>query len=410
METQIMCFTCGTHIGRKIEIVKRYGEYPLFLSPQDALDKSQVKKECCRMTVMAQSGVEERVRAAGYPVTGDTGVMTVRISEGLEYPTTEALRKPMILSESPIKFAENMGTANWSFYSGPKSGMILQKHAVKGTHYYEKPKAPARGTVPESFSEIFIPGWDITNPDSYPKTEWMNVLRPEDKVIFIPIAPFSDLMVKFEPKRVANEKRPQVNSVAALITDIAAFVNEYRKNLNEMLLKRVPAIVDNPDLILQIFHSPLSLRDAYGGKMDFRKLSKGPEPNSIVLEFDKMKNPDYHNVPKHSKFISRMENYIKDFTVSSLEEEDKLSLILSKGDTEIVLDFEAFEINAEQSETTDILLDMTVRSVVHSRLEKQIFMIVFSRDSTIAVLSVLGPVTGTKDGANLDIMYPFGDE
>lgn len=404
-----MCFTCGYHIGPVIDRVKRFEE-TLYLSPQDAIDKAQVKKECCRMTVAAQSGVEERVRAVGRPVTGPLGVMTVEIPEGATYPSQTILRKPLEAPERTVKLANNLGMADYTVYQAIKPGMNLQKEVARGSSVFDRPKKPLAESGPPSFMSIFVPGWDIANPISYPKVEWLYNLRPEDKPIYIAVAPFSDSMVKFMPKRDEEKKKVPVNIVQKLVHDLAVFVKSPSEIAQSVILKKTPVAAQHPDLLLQIFEkidteTAISLSEVYGNKMIIRKVSKYPGGEGIILEFDVAKNLPYHQEPKYSSFVGRLENQIKGKEVVDAEDTTE-GLILSLEDN-IELKIESYDIYAEKDTATSILIERRVRSVVLSRSLPNTFMIVFAKGEELAVLVVTGLLTGSKDDKALDIVYPF---
>lgn len=420
MEQQIACFTCGYRIGPVFEKIRRWQDEVLFLSPQDALDKAQVKKECCRMTVMAQSGVEERVRAVGRPTTGEKGVMTVEVPSETSYPYVKPIRVRPAVQTGESRLAENLenrGSAGWTIYEGPKPGMILQPEVAKGSYFRDSSKPPLAEKTPETFSQILISGWNIVSPDSYPLQDWLNVIRPEDKVVYIPVAPFSDIMVRFQYSKDSTTKVAAKNTVREFVHELAAFTRSPNATVQAEVLKSA-TVVQHGDLLLKIFEKEaneekISLSDVYGGKMQLTKTTKGPKPGSIVLVFDTHVNAPYHPEPKHSAFVSKLENYIKRSIVDSVEEtpEGGLNLTLAQESGfhtgTFVLSIEEFDIKAIGSNNTEDLLNAVVRSVVLSKMDRRKFMIVLSIDEKIMVLECMGPVTGTKDGLALDIVYPF---
>lgn len=414
METQIACFTCGYRIGPTIEKVKKYEE-KLFLTPQDAIDKAQIKQECCRMTIMAQSGVEERVRAAGRPVTGPNGIMTVEIPEGIQYPEISYERTPKPKPQTGADLAKNTGKASWTFFSAGKTGLTLKREVAKSrgetTFFQDRAKPPHAESMPQTFFSIFIEGWDLTNRDSYPKPEWGNVEVLPNRAIFIPVAPFSDFMVKFVPDKNST--------VRDLITKLANFVTSPNKTVQAVLLKKTPAIKEYPDLIEELLmkasnEDHISLSEVYGGKMDILRKSKGPEPNSIILEFDNMKNPPHYSIPKYTKFISRLENYLKNLVIRDASNtiEGGIVLKLYENDNEddekaIELTIKGVDIMAESDETTEGLTGSIVKSVVHSRNNERSFYIVLSEGEKYILLKIEGMIEGIKDRKTLDIVYPF---
>lgn len=93
---QDVCFTCSQPIKNKLYEYERYRNV-YGLSRTDAADKTQFTNICCRTTAFGQTGVEERVKAAGIVSTVNN---EIRVQDIKEYPTTRVQR---VKGEGPFK-------------------------------------------------------------------------------------------------------------------------------------------------------------------------------------------------------------------------------------------------------------------------------------------------------------------
>ena len=171
MEQQIVCFGCGTQINTGYANYYRYKQ-DLGLSTEDALDKAQIRTQCCRMTLAGSSQVAERVRAAGRPITEKNQRVVVDVAN---YPTFHVERKEKVrikqaTEEEDITELEEFSQATFTEYVNvvkpiPKETVIRPSaHKIK----VEQQITIQPGSRTYARVGFESSGWNMAEPDEYP--------------------------------------------------------------------------------------------------------------------------------------------------------------------------------------------------------------------------------------------------
>ncbi len=262
MEQQIRCFTCGFVTTSKY---RHYEDYrrDLGLGPDDALDKAQILKKCCRMTILSQTDIAERVRAAGRPITGSSGKSTV--VDVSDYPILKIERREEINLDNIITIAPNqVEIASFTDYTGYKPGIskipkptIVKPSAnvVKGERAEPRPTRVVNYGVHELITMINRTKvwnkpkvWNLLNPDSFPLQDILDLpFAPENVDMKIMMEGGHFIEAEIE----SHDENDKVRTVSDFLNLLSDFVLQRVPKLFGRIFK-VPLFINSPNRILSI--------------------------------------------------------------------------------------------------------------------------------------------------------------
>ena len=296
-------------------------------------------------------------------------------------------------------------------------------------------------SLPECLSAVV----DLTDPTTFKNPELFGVRFVDPPEVYIPIAPFSHDHIKAVYEEGSTFEK--------VLQDFADITTRPEEVLHRKLLQS-KAILNYPDVLLDMFEARMkdveeknqfiTLQQVWG-HMRVRKASAArggecsleiidpPIPGwlsslgEVVRKIDRsiIQQTDTEGVfdmtsgtiqvfipqttvSKYAAYITTLGTAIKEREVTSASEnlEDQIVLELDNG---IVLTFDGLEIVTEIGEPSIESMERAiVRTVVHSRKQENIFMIVLKKKAEIFVLKVTDKLTVTEGGNQaLKYDYPF---
>tara|TARA_R110001632_G_scaffold67017_8_gene157646 strand:- start:893 stop:2005 length:1113 start_codon:yes stop_codon:yes gene_type:complete len=151
MEVQIKCFTCGKVIAPFIGDYWYYRE-DFGLDEENAIDKTNLQKDCCRLTLYGQTKIADKVHAAG-GVKGDAK----------PFPNTKINEK----SQGVVEYGEE-GTISYTKYSRRVKGFSrLAPTVIKLKEDRDEP----RNILLKMETD-----WDISDIKNYPNQKDLDMI------------------------------------------------------------------------------------------------------------------------------------------------------------------------------------------------------------------------------------------
>lgn len=265
LEPQVRCFTCNSVINPKMRLYAAYRR-DLKLSRSDAADKAQLFNMCCRTTTFAQTGVEERMYAAGRLETVNN-VKVVR--EVSDYPEIKPVR---VEKEGPYKFktvqlAPKFDQVINSFqsYGGINPGIKKVPEAkVAFSFRPPEPKVPKRTNKLSLINDISsYPNkiWSLSDISTFPQEDLETPFCSKAITVALktPLLESHTVTLKFEA---------HVKTVEALEV-LRTAVLEPRAELFQLAIES-PEVLTRPDVL------DIVLKDAREGQnVTMFELNKG---------------------------------------------------------------------------------------------------------------------------------------
>ena len=193
MLNQVRCFSCNSEISNKYDNYFRYKK-ELGLSTEDALDKTQIRNLCCRVTVQTTTEVSERVLAAGRPET--TGLKRT-VVDAFPYPIAKPERKEHVKITQAFAESESVPSSKVTVTEYVNELRPYPKETVVKT----KPRiipSPTKGEA--NFARLIFEKarWDASDPATFPIEKFGDLpFWPADVVYQIPVLYHSKKTTKF---------------------------------------------------------------------------------------------------------------------------------------------------------------------------------------------------------------------
>lgn len=297
MLQQVRCFGCGTEISNKYDNYLRY-KRDLGISTEDAIDKVQLQKTCCRMTMQTTTEVSERVLAAGRPsIEG----MKRTVVDTSPYPVFKPERKERVQVTEAYVEANPVptGKVTVTVYTN-----VLQPYP-KETVVNTKPKstsAPIK-KLPMFAREIFQKAkWDLSDPESFPVKEAKDLpFWNVDVVYQIPVG-----------RKFTNFTVPPQTLLKDVLIAIAEFILTPVPKFYDQIIPEI----SNPNIVLHLLDIRADSRyptiyDFHVGKTTVLRMDPVPgKPNTVQVFFQKFGNP-LETTPQ-ARLEASLSNHIED--------------------------------------------------------------------------------------------------
>jgi DNA-directed RNA polymerase subunit N (RpoN/RPB10) len=379
---QDVCFTCSQPIKDKLYEYERYKNV-YNLSRTDAADKTQFHNICCRTTAFGQSGVEERVKAAGTVTTVDNQMV---VSGETNYPTRHVTR---VRGEGPfahddVQLSKKHGKKmTFAVFGGTKPTItsVPTRRA-----YGNKPSAPittarmSNRPVVGDLSTYPNGVWTLSDKKTFPKQEEMEEIFSNNNVVLHIICPMLSNEVMIETEI------PGPSSVDVALTALETLVRTQKSHLGEMLSKN--NVVKAPKRLLELLKilqtgKYLSLVDFSESSMVVSKVYRDIKKKVYVFELNHLKKIRVRKTLQEDQL-----NVLEMPAISKVSGVAGEEITIKLGDAEIV--FSQFNLYTISSVTTDprkIPIGAVLQGVYH---EAENFMMSFLDDGAIYVMVIVG--------------------
>uniref|UniRef100_A0A6C0CFQ4 Uncharacterized protein n=1 Tax=viral metagenome TaxID=1070528 RepID=A0A6C0CFQ4_9ZZZZ len=337
------------------------------------------------------------------------------------------------------KYAESRGEQRSALVKEFAEENMAAKH-VKASALLRIPKSIA------SLDDCLKAVVDLTDLTTFTHGEFLNVTFENAPDILIPVAPFSEHQYLRAVYKVGS-------TLSEVLKDLADITKRPEQILHVKLLKS-ETILSHPDILVKMFtarsrESWITLREVWGPmRVRNASITRSGEKPFCFLEIVEPPTPGYLSslgevvrkvdrsilsaaterggtfditggdvrvfipqttIAKYASYIAKLENAIKGMKVGSaaINPAGQTIILLEHPELEdsMTLTFDKVDIMTENGEPSlEEMNGATVRSIVHSRENENVFMIVLKKEARIFVLIVTDKLVVTK---GLNQIQPF---
>jgi DNA-directed RNA polymerase subunit N (RpoN/RPB10) len=396
---QEVCFTCSQPIREKLYEYERYRNV-YGLSRTDAADKTQLTNICCRTTAFGQTGVEERVKAAGVVSTVNN---EMKVDKVTEYPTSRVTRvKGEELFPKPhITLApKHREKINFQSFGGlQKDVSTIPERRAHG----DKP-SETRTTVRMSNRDVLgdLPSypngnWTLVDKSTFPKPEEMTeVFNRKIAVIHI-------LCPVLSPDPLFITQIEAGVDVQTALTILEGVMITPKLSLSESLLKN--NVIKAPQRLLHILKLQQvgkhpSISDFSEFRMVVSKVYRDVKKKVHVLELQHLRPVKLPRKTLQEDWLKSLVNpkitsvEVKESPQDKGKEEeweestDANEVVIFFGSTE--LSFEHFEVHSSQESSNEISKIPVGATLEGVKQHKQTLLLSLRKGSELYVLVITG--------------------
>lgn len=396
LEVQIKCLTCNAPINNQL---RRYEYYKkvLGLSRTDAVDKAQFTKMCCRTTAFSQSGVEERMYAAGRVETKGNIKSVYEISD---YPIATPVRTQ---GEGPfarddVKEAPRVNEKmSFRSYGGLNPGIKkIPSPTVVTFSSVGNEKTPfTRINKTNLISDLHLypnKNWTLGDTTTFPRPEeYEEPFNSRDVTFHLKIPFVEDQNVEIKIlERLSLRKALELLRDEVMAPRIGLFSLAIKSNA---LLKN--SLILDVLLANERDQKSTSLFELSGGSLVVKKVSYSRNTKVDTIEFEPYRRK---LTAKESKTETDLLAAVKNKTITSIELTDK-NVILSLAKT--ILTFDTFELRTASSKSVQQNDIPIGASIVGANSSIGGLLITLKLNNWIGILAITGHFDLKADGVDV---------